>query len=109
MLQSLAVTAEGKRHTLSKRMTAISGIGVAFAISSNMLLDQYLDVEKLEEYVKAGYILRKQNESGNLTILNYSNKTTFDQLWDDVTCQNSRTHLRDGERQNHRPSARKVF
>jgi RNA ligase len=52
-----------------------------------MLLDTYLDVEKLEEYVKAGYILRKQNESGNLTILNYSNKTTFDQLWDDVTCK----------------------
>ena len=45
------------------------------------------NIEKLEKHLKDGYVSKRQHSSGDLFILNYTPKTQFDWMWDDITIQ----------------------
>lgn len=50
-----------------------------------MRLSEYLDVEKLNQHIKDGLVRRQVHNTLPLSILCYTRKCVFDQLWDDVT------------------------
>jgi len=50
-----------------------------------MLLKDYLDVDKLEQYIAEGLVTRRAHPELPLSILCYSKQATFDNVWDDIT------------------------
>lgn len=62
-------------------------------------LKDLLDVDKVNEYVRQGYITRRPHPRLDLDIYNYTPKTTYENLWDHetMTCRglvvNSKGHI----------------
>ena len=52
-----------------------------------MKLYEYLDVEKLGQHIRDGIVEVRNHNTLPLSILCYSKKANFDQVWDDVTCR----------------------
>lgn len=50
-----------------------------------MKLDQYLNQNKLEQYVDAGLVTVKFHDKFPLMILTYSRQTVYDNVWDEIT------------------------
>lgn len=50
-----------------------------------MNIKQLLDTQKLQEHLQNGYITKRRHPQLSLSIFNYTPKTTYENLWDDVT------------------------
>jgi RNA ligase len=50
-----------------------------------MNIDRLFDTKKLDHYIRDGYISARRHPHLPLTIYNYTPKTQFDRLWDEVT------------------------
>jgi RNA ligase len=50
-----------------------------------MHISKYLDVNKLNEHIEAGIVEQRRHPFLPLSILTYSRKAVYDDLWDDVT------------------------
>jgi RNA ligase len=52
-----------------------------------MQFHEILDVNKLNKYIRQGYITRRAHPHLPLVVLDYTEKTVNEQLWDDITRQ----------------------
>lgn len=53
-----------------------------------VLIKDILDVDLLEKHLNNGYVSERAHpENPDLVILNYTNKTNYDKMWDNVTLQ----------------------
>lgn len=50
-----------------------------------MQIEDYLDVEKLEDHITTGIVERKRHAVLPLNILCYSRRATYEDIWDDIT------------------------
>lgn len=52
-----------------------------------MTIDQYMDVDKLMKYIEEGIVDERKHPTLPLTILCYSRRATYENIWDDITCK----------------------
>lgn len=52
-----------------------------------MTIDQYMDVDKLMKYIEDGIVDERKHPNLPLTILCYSRRATYEDIWDDITCK----------------------
>lgn len=52
-----------------------------------MTIDQYMDVDKLTKYIEEGIVDERKHPTLPLTILCYSRRATYEDIWDDITCK----------------------
>lgn len=52
-----------------------------------MNISEYLDVDKLEQYVTEGIVERRYHGVLPLAIYCYSRRATYENIWDDITCK----------------------
>jgi RNA ligase len=52
-----------------------------------MRIEEYLDVIKLQKYIEEGIVDERKHPTLPLTILCYSRRATYENIWDDITCK----------------------
>lgn len=50
-----------------------------------MKIDSIIDMDKLKQHIADGYVSERKHATMSLTILNYTDRAQFDNVWDDVT------------------------